>query len=447
MKDQHTLSVDDPEDLYLYSLRKMAEENLDKNRVSLTGLLNLRAFLYKADELIRYTDKNYAVIVMDIAVFKLINEFCSRSTGDELLKFISGCFHAYECETVIASHFRADIFALCMAYGSTEDILSVIEDLSEKIKSFPVSCKVLPAFGICLVEDKTQTASYSIDCAFLAQKRIKGSYFTNYAFFDKAMHDRLLLEKKIENTFDEALATNQFKLFIQPKVDMQTGKIIGGEALVRWIHPTKGMISPANFIPVLEKNSSIIALDKHVWKKVFQFISDLKLKDGLEIPISVNISRVHAYDDTLVESLINLSSGYMVSTELVPLELTESAYSENVNLMYQKIKTLKEYGFLFSMDDFGSGYSSMNMLVNQPVDEVKIDKAFLDHLENPKSQKMFQHTIAMLHDLGLRIIIEGVETPVQREFLLHTGCKYAQGFLFYKPVPAEDFRNMLLNQR
>ena len=153
------------------------------------------------------------------------------------------------------------------------------------------------------------------------------------------MHDRLLLEKKIENTFDEALATNQFKLFIQPKVDMQTGKIIGGEALVRWIHPTKGMISPANFIPVLEKNSSIIALDKHVWKKVFQFISDLKLKDGLEIPISVNISRVHAYDDTLVESLINLSSGYMVSTELVPLELTESAYSENVNLMYQKIKT------------------------------------------------------------------------------------------------------------
>ncbi|MBQ8877354.1 MAG: EAL domain-containing protein [Lachnospiraceae bacterium] len=436
----------DSENLYLYSLRKMAESNIEQNRIPLTNLMNLRAFLYKADDLIRYNNEKYAIIVMDIAGFKMVNEFCSRETGDKLLVFISDCLRSYENDKTVAAHFRADIFALCTPYQTEDDLVEIVNDLSERIRAFPIACKVMPAFGICTAQGKELSASYIQDYAFIAQKTVKGKYFTNYAFFDNTMRDKMLLEKRIENGFDEALATNQFRLYIQPKVQMDTGQIFAGEALVRWLHPVEGLISPAAFLPVLEKNASIIAMDKYIWKKTFRFVSEMRCDYGIDIPVSINISRIHAYDDTLVETLINLSVGYQVPPHLIPLELTESAYSENEEIMYDKIKALKDYGFFLSMDDFGSGYSTLNMLVERPVDEVKFDRGFLFHLENPKYRTLLSHTIHMLHDLGLPIIIEGVETESQKNLLLEWGCKQAQGFLFYKPMPVEDFKELLIKQ-
>lgn len=437
----------DSENLYLYSLRKMAESNIEQNRIPLTNLMNLRAFLYKADDLIRYHDDKYAIIVMDIAGFKMVNEFCSRKAGDELLVFISDCLRSYENDKTVAAHFRADIFALCTPYQTEDDLVEIVNDLSERIKSFPIACKVMPAFGICTVLDKNISASYIQDYAFIAQKTVKGKYFTNYAFFDNTMRDKMLLEKKIENGFDVALATDQFQLYIQPKVEMDTGRIIAGEALVRWEHPDEGLISPAAFLPVLEKNASIIAMDKYIWKKTFHFVSEMKTEHGIEIPISINISRLHAYDDSLVETLINLSVGFQVSPSLIVLELTESAYSENEEAIYDKLKELKDYGFRLSMDDFGSGYSTLNMLVTRPIDEVKIDRAFLYHLEDPKYRTLVSHTIRMIHDLELPIIVEGVETETQKNLLLEWGCHKAQGFLFYKPLPVSTFKELLLKQK
>ncbi len=436
----------DPENLYLYSLRKMAEANMEKNRTNLTNLMNLRAFLFKADDLIRYNKEQYAIIVMDIAGFKLVNEFCSRQDGDNLLRFIADSFRIYENEKNAVAHFRADIFALCTPYETEKDLIAIVQNLSDRIKRYPIACNVMPAFGICTATDKTVSAAYIQDYAFIAQKTVKGKYFANYAFFDSTMRDQMLLEKKIENGFDEALATDQFQLYIQPKIDMVTGKIIGGESLVRWMHPAEGLISPAAFLPVLEKNASIIYMDKYIWEKTFQFISQMMQEYGIEIPLSINVSRIHAYDDTLVETLIKLSTDYQVPPSLITLELTESAYSENEQLMYSKILSLKEYGFRFSMDDFGSGYSTMNMLVSQPVDEVKIDRAFLFHIEDPKSQILVEHSIRMIHDLELSIVVEGVETETQKEFLTNWGCRRAQGFLFYKPMPIENFKALLIKE-
>ena len=436
----------DSEYLYLYSLRKMAEANMDKNRTNLTNLLNLRAFLFKADDLIRYQDAKYAVIVMDIAGFKLINEFCSREVGDNLLRYISDCFRAYESDQTAVSHFRADIFALCTPYETEDDLVRIVTDLSERIKSFPINCKVMPAFGICISNDKTISASFLQDYAFIAQRTVKGNYFTNYAFFDTTMRDRMLLEKKVENGFDEALTTDQFQLYIQPKVDMRNGKIVGGEALIRWLHPVDGLMPPDSFIPVLEKNTSIIDMDKYIWKKVFQFVAALKEEHGIELPISINISRLHAYDTTLVDTLKNLSDDLGVDPSLIPLELTESAYSANEGLMYEKIRTLRDFGFIFSMDDFGSGYSTMNMLGSQPVDEIKIDKVFLNHMEDPKSQIILKHCIDMIHSLDMHIIVEGVETVFQQEKLTEWGCHIAQGYLFYKPMPAKEFKDLVLKE-
>lgn len=433
----------DSDYLYLYSLRKMAEANLGKNRTNLTNLLNIRAFLFKADDLIRYQDMKYAIIVMDIAGFKLINEFCSRETGDNLLKYIADCFRCYESEKTAVSHFRADIFALCTPYETEDDLVSIVNNLSSRIKSFPINYKVMPAFGICTSDNKNLSASYLQDYAFIAQRTVKGNYFTDYAFFDTTMRDQMLLEKKVENGFDEALATDQFQLYIQPKVDMQSGQIVGGEALIRWIHPVDGLMPPDTFIPVLEKNTSVIDMDKYIWKKVFQFASGLKKNYGIELPISINISRLHAYDTTLVDTLQTLSSDFDVAPAMIPLELTESAYSANEGLMYEKIRILRDSGFIFSMDDFGSGYSTMNMLGSQPVDEIKIDKVFLNHMEDPKSQIILKHCIEMIHALGLPIIVEGVETVFQKEKLTEWGCHIAQGFLFYKPMPTEDFKELV----
>ncbi len=436
----------DSEYLYLYSLRKMAEANMSTQRTNLTNLLNLRAFLFKADDLIRYQDDKFAIIVMDIAGFKMINEFCSRQAGDDLLKYIADCFRCYESDKTAVAHLRADIFALCTPYETEDDLIAIVTDLSDRIKAFPINCKVMPAFGICPAYDKSISASYLQDYAFIAQKTVKGKYFTNYAFFDTTMRDKMLLEKKVENGFDEALSNDQFQLYIQPKVDMRNGRIVGGEALVRWIHPMEGLIPPDSFIPVLEKNTSIIDMDKYIWKKVYQFVSELKEKYDIELPISINISRLHAYDNTFVATLKNLTKEYQVSPFLVPLELTESAYSDRAGLMYDKIHTLKNYGFVFSMDDFGSGYSTMNMLGSQPVDEIKIDRVFLDHMEDPKSQIIIQHSIDMIHALGLRIVVEGVETELQKDMLIQWGCHVAQGFFFYKPMPVENFKKLVLEE-
>lgn len=434
----------DSEYLYLYSLRKMAEANMDKNRTNLTNLLNLRAFLYKADDLIRYQDDKFAIIVMDIAGFKLINEFCSREVGDNLLKYISDCFRLYESDKTAVAHLRADIFALCTPYETEDDLIAIVNNLSDRIKSFSINCKVMPAFGICISYDKNLSASYLQDYAFIAQKTVKGNYFKNYAFFDTTMRDRMLLEKKVENGFDEALASDQFKLFIQPKIDMRNGRIVGGEALIRWLHPVDGLIPPDAFIPVLEKNTSVIDMDKYIWKKVFSFVSDLKKNYGIELPVSINISRIHAYDNSLVETLKNLSNDFKIAPALIPLELTESAYSTKEGLMYDKIRTLRDLGFIFSMDDFGSGYSTMNMLGSQPVDEIKIDKVFLDHMEDPKSQIIIRCSIDMIHALRLHIVVEGVETEFQKDMLIKWGCYIAQGYLFHKPMPAEDFKELVI---
>ena len=436
----------DSEYLYLYSLRKMAEANLKKERTNLTNLLNLRAFLFKADDLIRYSEDKYAIIVMDIAGFKLVNEFCSRQAGDQLLKHIADCFRCYESDKTAVAHFRADIFALCCPYETEEDLITIVKDLSRKIKAYPINFKIMPAFGICPAFDKNISASYLQDYAIIALKTVKGKYFTNYAFFDTVMRDNMLLEKKVENGFDEALSTDQFQLYIQPKVDMQDGSIVGGEALVRWMHPMDGLIPPDSFLRVLEKNTSIIDMDKYIWKKVFQFVSELKNNFGIELPISINISRLHAYDTTFVETLKNLSTDFQVHPSLIPLELTESACSDREGLMYDKIRILRDLGFTFSMDDFGSGYSTMNMLGSQPVDEIKIDKVFLDHMEDPKSRIIIQHTIDMIHALGLQIVIEGVETEAQKDMLLKWGCHIAQGYLFYKPMPAENFKNLITQE-
>lgn len=437
------------EELYQYSLRRMEEVKNEDNTNSLTGLPNLRYFFYLCGEMIKDNpSEKFGVIVMDISQFKAVNEFCGRKEGDRMLKFIGICFKEWERERphTYACHLRADNFALCTAYQEADELADIVCDIKEKIDVFPFAYKVLPSFGIYASAESRPSVSYMKDCATVAMQSIKGKYFATYAFFDAAMRRQMMREKQVENDIVAAMENNELVAYVQPKVDMETGRIIGGEALVRWLHPDKGMISPGEFIPILEKNGFIINVDEYIWKQVFQYLGGLKKAGRPLVPISINVSRVHAYDKNLCENLCNLSEEYEVPANYTPLELTESAFLADEEGMFRRMGTLREKGFRISMDDFGTGYSTMNMLKNQPMDEIKMDRAFIVDLENEKSRIILEYTINMLLALNAHILVEGVETKEQKEFLLKCGCREAQGFLFYRPMSIADFDELLRKQ-
>lgn len=438
------------EELYLYSLRKMAESNVDENRNGLTNLHNMKSFFYLCGEMIKsQPDKKYSVVIMDIVQFKAVNEFCGRSEGDRLLKFIADCFQEYEDHRrdTYACHARADIFCLCTSYGKTEELEEIVKEIRKKIDEFPFTYKVQPSFGIGVSQEREPAVSYLKDCATMAMKSIKGKVYQTYAIFDEKMRRQLMRERQVENDIVGALENGELLLYVQPKVNMSTGRIIGGEALVRWLHPEKGLVPPGEFIPVLEKNGFIINVDEYIWEKVFAYLGKLKEEGRELVPVSINVSRLHAYDTRLAENLIRLREKYDIPAQFVPLELTESAFLEDEKGMYQRMENLRSQGFLVSMDDFGTGYSTMNMLKNQTLDEIKIDREFIRDLEKDKSQIIIRNTIAMLQQLGAHIIIEGVETEEQKKFLLGCNCTDVQGFLFYRPMPVEEFDRLLLQQQ
>ena len=437
------------EELYLYSLRKMAEENVENNRTGLTNLHNINSFFYLCGEMIKQQpDKKYSVIIMDIVQFKAVNEFCGRDEGDRLLRFIASCFDWYENNRPdsYACHIRADIFCICTSYEEVEELEIIVREIRKKITDFPFAYRVQPSFGIGISPERAPAISYLKDCATMAMNSIKGKVYRTYAVFDEKMRSQKMRERQVENDIVSALENGELQLYVQPKVDMRDGRVIGGEALVRWKHPEKGLVPPGEFIPVLEKNGFIINVDEYIWEKVFAYLGKLRKEGRTLIPVSINVSRLHAYDEKLTETLLRLREEYDVLPEYVPLELTESAFLEDEVGMYRRMESLRERGFLVSMDDFGTGYSTMNMLKNQTLDEIKIDREFIRDLEKDKSQIIIRNTIAMLQQLGAHIVIEGVETEEQKEFLLGCNCTDVQGFLFYRPMPVEEFDKLLWQQ-
>ena len=431
-------------ELYIYSLRKMAENNMESNRTFMTNLYNLRAFQYKAqEEMIANPGLKFAMIVLDFSNFKSINEFCSRDVGDGLLKATADALRSESGEHVVLSHFRADIFAIFTPFEEERELVDITERIGGRISEYKMPYKALPAFGICIADYPAMSVSLMRDYATMALGTIKGKFYAKYAFFDTKMRKQMLVNKMIENDIVDALEEEQLCIFIQPKVNISDGRIIGGEALVRRRYKDNTMVSPGEFIPVVERNGLIIDVDIYVWTRVFCFIGR-RLAEGKRVePISINISRLHVFDTSFKDTIINLSKKYNVPPEYVPLELTESGFSENQEVMYDNMDELRSYGFTISMDDFGIGYSTMTMLKDQPVDEIKIDKGFIDDIENPKSRSILRHTVQMLKELDLDIIVEGVENEAQKDFLLECGCTNAQGYLYYKPMPVDKFEKLL----
>ena len=413
---------------------------------SLTGVYTKEYFYEEARRLIdNNSETQFAFLELDINRLTMINELMGIAEGDRLLAYIgtilSEIFSQEKNSTYARIH--ADLFVVCCPYEEKR-MYQYIDLIEQSIKEYHISFEILLSFGIYLCVERNLNISIMCDRANLALKSVKGNYIKHVAFYDSLMHDKIIREQEITQTMSRALKNREFVVYYQPKHSLDDEGIIGAEALVRWKNPKKGMISPGVFIPVFEENGFIMKLDAYVWGETCKFIRK-RLDEGKNVPpISVNVSRVNLYNPDLCKYLDNLVKKYNIPYNLLELELTESAYTDNPQLMLQTMHQLQLLGFHVAMDDFGSGYSSLNMLKDVPVDILKIDLKFLSGNSNPeKGTSIMAAIVRMAKWLGIPSIVEGVETKEQVGFLRSIGCTMAQGYYYAKPMAEEDFEKYI----
>ena len=407
----------------------------------LTGAYNTQTFFEKIDTLIKSKQQErYCILRFDVAGFKAINESFGLEEGNRLLRVIARLIRQrLTAEKEVFARLTADVFAVCLA-GGPERALLFIQELSRRMERYTETFRVKLFFGICPVENHRTPAHILCDWAYLAQKTVKGSDLVNFAFYDDALRKRLHDESYITDQMDEALEKKQFKLVLQPKVQISSGRIVGAEALVRWQHPTDGLILPGRFVPLFERNGFIVRLDSYIWDLTCRTLRDWLDRGYEPMPISVNVSRLHFNDDDLPRKLMRLMDSYGLPRHMLELELTESAFFANETAMIRLMYELQAAGFVFSMDDFGTGYSSLSTLRDLPFNIVKLDRAFIsDGTDNERGQIVARNTIALARDLKMTIVAEGVETLEHARFLLNCGCNCAQGFYYSRPVDTAEF--------
>lgn len=425
---------------YFNKLKKDAEYD------PLTGAYNKMAFYRYASEMMcGHPEKHFAILRLDINRFKVVNELFGHRKGDCLIGYIANRLREIlsACNKNLFARMEADVFCICMLYEKDEFevLLGKLEHIADE---YPLEFDIVPSIGIYIVEERDILIEAMCDRAKLAQDTIKGKYLKRHAYFDEKLHESMIKEQEIVNMMNQALEREEFQVYLQPKFNLNNNLICGAEALVRWYCPEKGMIYPNEFIPIFERNGFIMKLDEYVWEKVCQFLRK-ELDEGKNIfPISVNISRVDLYNPKLCDVIIGLVEQYKIPIEYFQLELTESAYTENKSLLNDVMKRLQDYGFVMMMDDFGSGYSSLNMLKEIPVDVLKVDLRFLSgEGDGGKGGSIISSVIRMAKWLNLHVITEGIETKKQVDFLRTIGCTDGQGFYFAKPMPLNEYESML----
>lgn len=434
-------------------LRFRIKNAIDKSRMimaerdSVTGLYTKLKFYQEVRRLlVDVENETFAFVRIDIDRFKMINNFYGIKEGDKVLvsvaeelKRVSMVFNDY-----VYGRLENDVFAVCMPYKE-ENIDLLAKAVQINLKKVNKDYNIKVSCGVYVIKDRTMDVSEMYDRAFLAAKNCKGKFVENVGYYDDSMIENMRQEQFIINEVNKAIDEEQFEVFLQPKINLVTDKSYGAEALVRWRHPERGMISPGEFIPVYERNGIIGRLDQYMWRHVCMLLRRWLDEGKNPNPISVNVSRVNIYNPHLVEILKKLITEYRIPAGLLNLELTESAFMEDQALVMKTMSRLHDIGFKIMMDDFGSGYSSLNVLKDMEVDYLKVDMKFLqqDQEFNGKGEKVLTSVIRMAKWLHLPSIVEGVETIEQVDFLKCIGCEYAQGFYYAKPMPVKEYEAFL----
>ena len=410
----------------------------------LTGLYSKQYFYQQAGEvLLRNPDQQYDIICSDIENFKLINDVFGVKAGDRLLRGIGNAYAERLKGIGICGRLNSDQFACLLKHRDdyTDDMFIEASILTNGLLDIH---NIVMKWGIYNVEDWSVSIEQICDRALLAARSIKGQYGKYFAIYDDTLRNQLLREQAITDSMESALSQNQFLVYLQPKYRIKDEVLVGAEALVRWNHPVWGFLSPAEFIPLFEKNGFITRLDRFVWEKACAVLHDWDERGYYPMSVSVNVSRADIYNEDLADTLVKIIETYDLDPSRLHLEITESAYTENPKQIIDTVTTLRELGFVIEMDDFGSGYSSLNMLNDLPIDILKLDMKFIrSEMAKPKSQGILQFIINLASWMNLSVVAEGVETKAQLLRLTEIGCDYVQGYYFAKPMPCQEFEGLL----
>lgn len=413
-----------------------------------TGIYRRNTFLQEVDRQLAEMEELqcYCMLAIDIEYFKLFNEWFGLEAGDRFLKEIAQLLASLqEKHHIVAGYMFGDDFAVFMPYHE-ENIQKLYDKLVALMKSFDANGSFFPMIGVYqVVEGEKHPSSILYDRASFAQAEAKGNLVQRVFYYNKSLQDKLAEEQRLLHGLQQALQNGNITYYLQPKCDNRSGKIVGAEALVRWVDPEKGIISPGVFIPVLEKTGLISKIDVYVWEAVCRDMRSWIDQGKTPLPISVNLSRKDIYIVNSVEVLKNLTQKYRLDPGLLDIEITESAYAENDSQTEKLLTDLRRAGFKTSMDDFGSGYSSLNMLKDVNVDLLKIDMYFLklDEHSYLKGVSIIETIINMARVLEIPVLAEGVEDEQQVRMLQEIGCNYVQGYYYYRPMPWEDFYRLI----
>jgi len=412
-------------------------------RDRLTGLYNREYFMQQARELIlSHPETTYALVRMDIDRFRDFNAFFGSTAGDRLLKTIAADISRDTFEGQIYGRIESDVFCICTPYDPNT-VGNFCEKANRYAQKFQQNFFLKFSFGIYIITNPGMEMERMYSFASEAAKKGKHETMETCTFYDAAMAEKAARERQIIDDFDAALKQRQLEVYLQPQCSLLLGTLSGAEALVRWNHPERGMIMPGDFIPVIEKNGMIMKLDRYMLESVCMLLHRW-MESGVPIrPISLNLSRVSLNNPKVERILCEVTDQYRIPRKLIPIEITESAYMEEPELMMEMIEKLHTKGFDVQMDDFGSGYSSLNMLKAFDVDVLKIDMRFLPaKKDDVKSGKILASVLRMANWLGLPVVVEGVETREQTEFLAEAGCQNVQGYYFARPMPVSQYEQM-----
>ena len=412
----------------------------------LTNAMNLSAFTETAYQLIGDHKENaYLIFYSDIDKFKLINDTYGYSEGDRILIEFASAMDSILQNDECFGRISGDRFVGLFNYNNPKLFLSKIKQLNDRMNRISKTetdfYRISIIIGLSPVQEGSHL-SLSIDRADMARKSIIARHKSRYCFFNEAMKSNLMKQREIEDLMDDALEKEEFLVYYQPKVRLIDNEICGAEALVRWLQPEKGLIPPNDFIPIFEENKFILKLDLYVFEQVCKHLRKMLDQDKTIFPVSVNFSRLHLGNREILNQLQSIVTRYQVPTSYLELELTESALQENNAYMFSILKELHNMGFKISMDDFGSGLSSLNLLRTIPFDVVKLDKDFFHQETSTERERIvITNIVKMAQELHMKIVSEGVETKEQAAFLRSIHCDMAQGYLYAKPMPVDEYES------
>lgn len=416
----------------------------------ITGVGNKNKFIADVIDILIKKNNRYALAVVEISNFEVINELFGVEKGNDILRYTADVikYNMFEDETF--GRASAGRFNLLIKYDDDAGVRTRLEMIMDDICEYKTSdenskCAVISCCGVYVIKDEDIYDSYNemefnishiIGRAKFALLEVSGKHINCCSFYNDEIRSQFIYESDMEY----ALKNNEFVVYIQPKYDIKDHSLTGGEALIRWNHHEKGFLPPDKFVPIFEKNGFIVDLDMYVFETVCKMQRKWLDMGVKPVRISVNQSRIHLFKRDYVDNLKSILDKYDVPAELIELEITETVAYESMDVISEVLKRLHDIGFKISMDDFGSGYSSLNMLKNLDVDVLKIDKGFFEETANTKrGQDIIESIIDMASKLGIETVAEGVETIEQVELLQGNGCDVAQGYFYAMPMPIEEY--------